>query len=79
MLRISQLIIQNFGPYCGRHSLPISEDDGVTIIWGDNGYGKTPKILNSLKKRGIKIGVAINPKTSIEGLYDILFPKAKPI
>ena len=48
MLRISELAIQNFGPYRGRHSLTFSEDDGVTIIWGDNGYGKTT-IMNAFR------------------------------
>lgn len=48
MLRISKLTIQNFGPYRGKHTLPFNEKDGVTIIWGDNGYGKTT-IMNAFR------------------------------
>lgn len=48
MLRISKLMVQNFGPYYGKQSLTFSESDGVTIIWGDNGYGKT-SIMNAFR------------------------------
>lgn len=48
MLRISKLTVQNFGPYHGKQSLTFSESDGVTIIWGDNGYGKT-SIMNAFR------------------------------
>ena len=52
--------------------LELSEGDIVTIHAeiDNEKFDNTIKYLNSLKKRGIKIGVAINPKTSIEGLYD---------
>ena len=52
--------------------LELSEGDIVTIHAeiDNEKFDSTIKYLNSLKKRGIKIGVAINPKTSIEGLYD---------
>lgn len=54
--------------------LELSADDIVTIHAeiDPEKFDATIKYLNSLKKRGIKIGVAINPKTSIEGLYDYL-------
>lgn len=48
MLRISKLSIQNFGPYKGRHELTFSSEDGVTIVWGDNGFGKT-SIMNAFR------------------------------
>ena len=48
MLRISKLTVQNFGPYHGKQSLEFSERDGVTIIWGDNGFGKT-SIMNAFR------------------------------
>lgn len=54
--------------------LELSEGDIVTIHAEIDSvkFDETIKYLNSLKKRGIKIGVAINPKTSIEGLYEYL-------
>ena len=48
MLRISKLMVQNCGPYYGKQSLTFSESDGVTIIWGYNGYGKT-SIMNAFR------------------------------
>ncbi len=48
MLKISKLSIQNFGPYLGKHELSFSQSDGVTIVWGDNGFGKTT-IMNAFR------------------------------
>lgn len=48
MLRIKSLKLVNFGPYYGEHILLIPEDNGVSIIWGNNGYGKT-SIMNSFR------------------------------
>ena len=48
MLRINKLTVQNFGPYHGKQSLEFSDLDGVTIIWGDNGFGKT-SIMNAFR------------------------------
>lgn len=41
MLRFDRLIIENFGPFNGEQVIEFSQEDGVTIIWGDNGRGKT--------------------------------------
>lgn len=41
MLRFEQLKINNFGPFKGGQELNFGDKDGVTIIWGDNGQGKT--------------------------------------
>ncbi len=52
--------------------LELSRNDIVTIhaeIDNDK-FDKAIKYLNSLKKRGVKIGVAINPSTAIEALID---------
>lgn len=54
--------------------LELSEGDIVTIHAEIDKlkFNEAVKYLNSLKKRGIKIGIAINPETSIEGLFDYL-------
>lgn len=41
MLRFEQLRIKNFGPFKGEQSIDFGKQNGVTIIWGDNGRGKT--------------------------------------
>ena len=41
MLHFRKLIIDNFGPYRGRQEIDFSDDDGISIIWGNNGVGKT--------------------------------------
>lgn len=48
MLRFKQLEITNYGPYYGNHKITFSQKEGVTIIWGDNGFGKT-SILNCFR------------------------------
>ena len=48
MLRIKLLQLTNFGPYYGEHTLHIPEDNGVSIIWGNNGFGKT-SIMNAFR------------------------------
>ena len=48
MLRFKQLEITNYGPYYGHHISTFSQKEGVTIIWGDNGFGKT-SILNCFR------------------------------
>lgn len=45
MLRFDKLEVTNFGPFKGTQVIEFSEKDGVTIIWGNNGRGKT-KLLN---------------------------------
>ena len=41
MLTIERLAIQDFGPYRGRQEMTFSRDQGVYIIYGPNGRGKT--------------------------------------
>lgn len=41
MLRFTSLTIEDFGPFKGRQTIDFTDKDGVTIIWGNNGRGKT--------------------------------------
>lgn len=41
MLRFIKLEITNFGPYQERQIVDFPSEDGVVIIWGYNGFGKT--------------------------------------
>ena len=41
MLHFSELIVENFGPYKGTQEIDFTSKNGVTIIWGNNGLGKT--------------------------------------
>ena len=45
MLRFDKLEVSNFGPFKGNQVIDFTTKDGVTIIWGNNGRGKT-KLLN---------------------------------
>lgn len=41
MLKFTSMTINNFGPYEGEQTINFTDGDGVTLIWGDNGHGKT--------------------------------------
>ena len=41
MFRIEKLVLQNFGAYYGKQEIEFPKDNGVCIVWGDNGFGKT--------------------------------------
>lgn len=41
MLKFTSMTISNFGPYEGEQTIDFGDGDGVTLIWGDNGHGKT--------------------------------------
>lgn len=41
MLKFLSMTINNFGPYEGEQTIDFGDGDGVTLIWGDNGHGKT--------------------------------------
>lgn len=41
MLRFISLTIENFGPFKGSQTIDFTSNDGVSIIWGNNGRGKT--------------------------------------
>ena len=48
MLRIEKLILNNFGVYYGTSTLTLPYQNGVTVIWGNNGHGKTT-IMNAFR------------------------------
>lgn len=48
MLRFLSLTVEDFGPYKSRQTIDFTSDDGVTIIWGNNGRGKTT-LLNAFR------------------------------
>lgn len=48
MLRFEKLEICNFGPFKGNQIVDFTQNDGVTIIWGNNGRGKT-QLLNAFR------------------------------
>lgn len=41
MLKFISMTICNFGPYAGEQTINFGNGEGVTVIWGDNGHGKT--------------------------------------
>lgn len=41
MLKFTSITVENFGPYKGEQTIDFANGDGVTLIWGDNGHGKT--------------------------------------
>ncbi|WP_302364492.1 AAA family ATPase [Pyramidobacter piscolens] len=45
-MRFEKLTIENFGPYKDKEVIDFTQDDGVIIVWGDNGRGKT-SVLNA--------------------------------
>lgn len=48
MLRFKKIEMENFGTYKGVKEFNLTEKDGVTIVWGNNGLGKTT-LLNAFK------------------------------
>ncbi|MCF2663192.1 AAA family ATPase [Oscillibacter valericigenes] len=46
-MRFNWITIENFGPFKDKERIVLSSDNGVTIVWGDNGRGKT-SISNAL-------------------------------
>lgn len=41
MLHFTKIIIENFGPYKLTQEINLGKDQGISIIWGNNGLGKT--------------------------------------
>lgn len=41
MLRFTSLTVENFGPFKGIQTIDLTNEDGVSIVWGNNGRGKT--------------------------------------
>lgn len=48
MLQFTGLVIENFGPFKGTQTVDFLDANGVTIIWGNNGRGKTT-LLNIIR------------------------------
>ena len=48
MLRILRITLKNFGPFKGVQTISLPADDGVVIVYGENGRGKTT-LLNALR------------------------------
>lgn len=41
MLKFISLTVEDFGPFKGKQTIDFTDQDGVTLIWGNNGRGKT--------------------------------------
>lgn len=48
MLKLTELSLENFGPFKGRQTIPFSAKGGVGIVYGENGRGKT-SLLNAIR------------------------------
>ena len=79
MIKISQIDIEDFGPYKGQQSLRFPLEKGVTIVYGENMAGKT-SLLNAIRyalyghtmTRGAQRGNlldAVNLEAIAEGRY----------
>jgi len=73
MLRFTSLTVENFGPFKGTQTIDFTSENGVTIIWGNNGRGKTT-LLNIFRyalfgryknRRGTEVDLTTLP--NIEG------------
>jgi DNA sulfur modification protein DndD len=79
MLRFREIVIEDFGPYKGEQRLGFPNDDGVIVIYGENGRGKT-SLLNAfryalfgeVKKEGqedLSLHEISNKESAAEGKY----------
>ncbi len=73
MLRFTRLSVENLGPFKGNQVIDFTNERGVTIIWGNNGRGKTT-LLNIFRyalfgrfkdRRGVEVNLTTLP--NIEG------------
>lgn len=48
MLHFTKMTLVNFGPYKGEQTIDFTDQSGVTIVWGNNGRGKTT-LLNAFR------------------------------
>lgn len=80
MLQFTGLVIENFGPFKGVQNIDFVDADGVTIIWGNNGRGKTT-LLNIIRyalfgkyqnRRGLDVDLPslANIEGKKDGKYD---------
>lgn len=79
MLRFLSLTIENFGPFKGSQTIDFTDKNGISIVWGNNGRGKTT-LLNVFRyalfgkiqsRRGIIKGLTSisNIESRSEGNY----------
>jgi len=79
MLQFNKIELEDFGPYKGRQSIEFPDQDGVTIVFGENMRGKTT-LLNAIRYalfgkilgrgfREISPERFINWETKAEGKY----------
>ena len=73
MLSFTSLTVENFGPFKAMQTIDFTNENGVTIIWGNNGRGKTT-LLNIFRyalfgryknRRGTEVDLTTLP--NIEG------------
>ena len=80
MLQFTGLVIENFGPFKDTQTVDFLDADGVTIIWGNNGRGKTT-LLNIIRyalfgkyqnRRGVDVDLPslANIEGKKDGKYD---------
>lgn len=48
MLHFNRMVLKDFGPYKGEQIIDFTSKSGVTILWGNNGRGKTT-LLNAFR------------------------------
>lgn len=81
MLRFISMTIVNAGPYIGEQTIDFQDGKGVSIIWGENGFGKTT-LLNLFRyalfgrfqnRQGATIDIRkmVNSDGELEGNYGI--------
>lgn len=79
MLKFISLTIEDFGPFKGVQTIDFTDKNGVTLIWGNNGRGKTT-LLNIFRyaiygkfqnRRGalVDLTALTNRESRIEGRY----------
>lgn len=79
MLKFISLTVEDFGPFKGVQTIDFTNQDGVTLIWGNNGRGKTT-LLNIFRyaiygkfqnRRGsaVDLTALTNRESRIEGRY----------
>lgn len=80
MLQFTGMTIENFGPFKGTQEVEFSNEAGVTIIWGNNGRGKTT-LLNIIRyalfgkyqnRRGgdVELSSLVNIEAKKDNVYD---------
>lgn len=79
MLQLNSIELEDFGPFKGQQEIGLPEEDGVTVVFGENMRGKT-MLLNSIRyalfgrvlsrgSREISPNQVINWESKAEGKY----------